>query len=118
LQVLLERNVVVQIAYDEMFRMSRAELLKDYGYEVISVLGNDEAKRVLSKTQRHHLYIVGHAAPIEVRREMARWLKTNFPDAKILALNPPEHTKLTEADYNLAVSESEEWLAIIAKEAT
>jgi len=41
---------------------------------------------------------------------MVRWLKANFPDTRILTLNPVDHTKLREADFD----GPEEWLSIIA----
>jgi len=113
-----ERSGIVQIAYDPALAITREEQLKDCGFQVISVFGNDEARRVLNETNRHHLFIVGHAAPNEARQEMVRWLKANFPDAKILALNPAEDTDLSEADYNFPVNDSAEWLAVIAQEAT
>ena len=106
-------NGVFQIAYDEKLLVTRAELLKNRGYLVGSALGNDEAKRILDKRQPYHLFIVGHAAPNETREEMVRWLKSNFPDAKILALNPLDHTKLADADYNFIFSGPEDWLSII-----
>jgi PAS domain S-box-containing protein len=118
LQFPAEPRGIVQIAYDRTLRISREELLKDCRYQVFSVLGNDEAKRVINRMHRHCFFIVGHGAPKETREEMVRWLKANFPDAKILALNPPDHADLAEADYNLAVNDSEEWLAVIANEAT
>jgi hypothetical protein len=40
-------NRVFQIAYDEALLIARAELLEERGYEVGSVLGNEEAQRVL-----------------------------------------------------------------------
>jgi signal transduction histidine kinase len=113
-----EPSGIVQIAYDSALALTREEQLKISGFKVISMLGNDEARRVLDKTHRHHLFIVGHAAPIETREEMVRWVKANFPDAKILALNPAEDTDLTEADYNFLVTDSAAWLAVIAQEAT
>jgi PAS domain S-box-containing protein len=118
LQFSPEPSGIVQIVYDETWGVSRAELLKDLGYQIISVSGNDQAKRVLNKMNRYRFFIVGHAAPKETRGKMVQWLKANFPDAKILALNPPEDADLAEADYNLAVNDSEEWLAVIANEAT
>lgn len=105
---------VFQIAYDEMLLITRAELLKNRGYEVSSALGNDGAKRILDKRYRYRLFIVGHAASRETREEMVRWLKANFPDTKVLALNPPHHAKLAEADYNLILNGPEEWLSVVA----
>ena len=87
---------VFQIACDEILLITRAELLKNRGYEVGSALGNDEAKRILDKGRPYHRFIVGHAAPKKTREDIVRWLKANFPDTKILALNPPHYTKLAK----------------------
>lgn len=110
-------NRIFQIAYDEMLLITRGELLKRRGYEVSSVLGNEAAKRALDKRQTYYLFIVGHDAPRETREDMVRWLKTNFPGTKVLALNPPYQTKLTEADYNFHLNGPEEWLAAVASAA-
>ena len=107
-------NGVFQIAYDEKLLITRADLLKNRGYQVGSALGNDEAKRILDKRHPYRLVIVGHSAPKETREEIVRWLKTNFQGTKILALNPPDNTKLAEADYNLILNRPEDWLLIVA----
>jgi hypothetical protein len=93
-----------------MLLISRAELLKNPGYEVSSVLGNDDAQRVLANHERYRLFIVGHAASRETREEMVRWLKGKFPHTRILVLNPPQQANLAEADYNLVMNGPEEWL--------
>ena len=112
-----KRNGVFQIAYDEKLLITKADLLKNRGYEVDSVLGNDEAQRVLDNCESYRLFIVGHAAPRETREEMVRWLKTNFPHTGVLALNPPQQAKLAEADYNLVLNGPEAWLSIVANAA-
>jgi len=108
---------VFQIAYDEMLLVSRAELLKNRGYEVSSALGNDGAKRILDTRERYRIFIVGHAAPKETREDMVRRLKASFPATKILALNPPYHANLAQADYNLILNGDEEWLSVVANTA-
>ena len=110
-------NGIFQIAYDEMLLITRAELLRNRGYEVSSVLGNDDAQRVLDIHENYRLFIVGHAAPRETREEMVRWLKTNFPDTRILALNPPHQENLADADFNLVLNGPEGWLSIVANAA-
>lgn len=106
-----------QIAYDEMLLITRAQLLKNRGYEVTSVLGNDAAKCAIDTRQNHRLFIVGHAAPRETREEMVRWLKANFPNTKILVVNPPSSAILAGADYNVVLNGPEEWLSIVANTA-
>src|SRR5947208_12252155 len=103
------RAPVFQIAYDDALLVVRADLLRARGYKVSSALGNDAAMRTIDKNQSYRVFIVGHAAPTEIREEMVRWLRANFPATKILALNPPSHPKLLEADYNFILNGPEGW---------
>ena len=82
------KPLIFQIAYDELLMASRAALLKAHGFEVISVLGNEAAKAALTDAQNYSLFIVGHLANLEARREMATWLESHYPKVPILALNP------------------------------
>ena len=45
------------------------------------------------------------------------WIRAQFPDAKILALNAPVYGALPEADFNFVLNDPEEWLATVAREA-
>lgn len=118
-QLVMQLNVVpaklrriFAISYDEEMGVRRAELLKSRGYGVISVIGNEAAKVLLSSVQRYDLFIVGHAASEEVRREMVEWLKAQYPGVKILALNPPDQ-QLPTADFNVPHG-PENWLPIVS----
>ncbi len=123
-QVVAQRNVprvkgrtakrIFQIAYDEGIGFRRTQLLKELGYGVISVLGNEAAKVLLGVVQHYDLFIVGHAAPESARREMVAWLKANYPRVKILALNPPRQ-QITDADYNALQNGPETWLPIVTE---
>ncbi len=110
-------NSVFQIAYNEGLLVTRAELLKARGYHVVSVLGNDAAKRILDKSQHYRLFIVGHDAPREERETMFQWLRVNFPKAKILALTSPYESPVTAADYSIPLNGPEQWLAAVASAA-
>src|SRR5207244_7047991 len=97
-QVVAQRNVpqakgrtvkrIFQIAYDEGIGFRRAQLLRELGYGVISALGNEAAKVLLSSIQHYDLFILGHAAPESSRRAIVAWLRANYPRFKIIALNP------------------------------
>ena len=108
---------IFQIAYTDQLRLTRAELLRSLGYAVISVVGNEAAKVLL--TTLHHnnlgiaLFIVGHAAPAQTRKEIVDWLKENYPWAKILALNPPNQ-QVPNADYNVLENGPEAWIPFVA----
>jgi len=105
---------VFQIAYDRTLLKIREELLKNRGYDVVSVLGNEDAQRSLARDQDWRLFILGHNAPPTTREAMVRWLKGNFPQTKVLALNPPSQVNLTHADFNFELDGSEEWLTAVA----
>jgi len=123
-QVVIQMNVaraklrattrIFQIAYDEDIGLRRAELLRSRGYGVISVVGNQEAKLLLSSIQHYGLFIVGHAAPEETRREIVDWLRAQYPKIKILALNPLNQ-QILRADYNVRQNGPENWLPIVAQ---
>jgi CheY-like chemotaxis protein len=92
---------IFQIAYTQPLLVERAELLRKRGYEVSSALGNESAQMELKAcTETCDLFIVGHAAPPEVRAKMVQWLKEHYPTVKILALHPPHYPPLPGADFN------------------
>jgi hypothetical protein len=107
------KRVVFQIAYDEHRLLTRGELLRQNGYQVVSVIGNEAAKTVLSSTQHGDIFIVGHAAPEQTRKEMVDWLKAKYPHVKILALNSADHHQLAGADYNAILNDADEWLSMV-----
>jgi hypothetical protein len=105
---------VFQIAYTEELGIARAEVLTRRGYQVTTVIGNQRAKVVLGSTQPYNIFIIGHGAPQQTRVRMATWLKSRYPDVKILALNPASQ-RLREADYNVVLNGPEKWVPIVAK---
>src|SRR5689334_13223028 len=107
------KPVIFQIAYDRQLMDSRAELLKNHGFTVISVLGNEAAKAALAKPQDYALFIMGHAESPKARKEMADWLKAKYSKVGILALNPPYQQQLEPADYNVVLNGPEEWLFVV-----
>ena len=121
-QVVIQKNVpparlrrIFQIAYNLDLGLRRAEVLRSRGYGVISVVGNEAAKVLLSSIQRYDLFIVGHSAPEEIRKEIVAWLKSQYPNVKILSLNPPDH-QLLAADYNVRQNGPETWLPIVSQQ--
>jgi hypothetical protein len=109
------RTLLFQVCYDEKLGVQRSELLKSRGYDAISVIGNEAAKVVLSSIQHYDLFIVGHAAPKETRRDIVAWLRANYPGVKILALNPPNQ-QILGADYNVRQNGPETWLPIVSQQ--
>ena len=105
---------ILQIVYDESLLITREQLLKSRGYEVVSVLGNEDAKRLLAiPGQFYRLFIVGHAAPQQAREEIACWLKERFPKTQVLALNGPYQDKVRAADLNAILEGPDAWLSAV-----
>ncbi|PYT78413.1 MAG: hypothetical protein DMG40_20150 [Acidobacteria bacterium] len=106
---------ILIVSYDEQLGLRRAALLKSYGYDAVSIIGNEAAKVLLTPTEHYDLFILGHAAPEETRQEMVAWLKEKYPRVKVLALNPPDQT-VPGADYNVQQNGPEAWLPIVSQE--
>jgi hypothetical protein len=70
---------IFQIAYTDRLRLLRGELLRNLGYAVISAIGNEAAKSLLTTLRQDDLgialFIIGHAAPAPTRKAMVDWLK-------------------------------------------
>ncbi len=107
------RRIMFQIGYDENELKVRAELFRRVGHEVISVADNEAAKNALTSIHSVDVFVVGHTAPEQTRKEMVDWLKTNFPKVKIVALIPSANRQLPRADYNVVLNDREEWLSLL-----
>ncbi len=107
---------VLQIAYRKESGKQRAHLLRRLGYGVLSVVGNDAAKKLLRMLRPWagdtSLFMVGHAAPEPTRKEIVEWLKAEYPLVDILVLNPPNQ-KILGADYNVLQDDSELWVRLL-----
>lgn len=109
------KPVVFQIYYHDSMATARAEILRLHGYEVVSAAGNEAARVILSLPQRCDIFIVGHAAPEESRKEIVAWLKAKYPGIRIIALNSPTIRELPGADYNIELNGPQTWLPVIDK---
>ena len=112
------KRIMFQIGYDEKELKVRAQLFRCCGHEVISVADNEGAKSALASIQNVDVFIVGHTAPEQTRKEMIDWLKTNFPKVKIVALIPSADRQLLRADCNVVLNDWDEWLCLLTAAAS
>jgi len=112
------KRIMFQIGYDEKELNARAELFRRCGFEVISVADNESAKRTLSSIGNVDVFVVGHAAPEQTRKEMVEWLKATFPKVKIVALIPSANRELSRADYNIVLNDWDKWPSLLAAAAS
>ena len=108
------KRIMFQIGYDQKELSARAELFRRFGHEVISVSDNEAAKQSLASICNVDVFIVGHTAPDQIRKDMVDWLKANFPKVKIVALIPSTSRRLPRADYNIVLNDWDEWLSLLA----
>src|SRR5260370_13940233 len=107
------KRILFQVGHEEKGLNARAELLRRFGHEVISVTHNEAAKVALRSIRDLDVFIVGHTAPEQTRKDMVAWLKANYPQVKVVALNPSRH-QLVGADYNVVLNEHDEWMSLLA----
>jgi len=107
------KRIMFQIGYDEKELKVRAQLFRCCGHEVISVADNEAAKRALGSIHSVDVFVVGHKAPEQTRKEMVDWLKTNFPKVKIVALIPSADHQLVRADSNVVLNDWDEWVSLL-----
>ena len=69
---------IFQIGYNERELNGRAELFRHCGHKVISAADKGAAKRVLASIQSVDVFVVGHMAPEQTRKEKVDWLKVNL----------------------------------------
>ena len=112
------KRIMFQIGYHERELNARAELFRRVGHEVISVSDNEAAKRTLTVIYKVDVFVVGHTAPEQTRKEMVDWLKVNFPKVKIVALIPSANRQLPCADYNVVLNHWDELLSLLTATAS
>ena len=112
------KRIMFQIGYDEKELNARGEMFRRCGLEVISVADNESAKRALSSIRDVDVFVVGHAAPEQTRKEMVEWLKATFPKVKIVALIPSANRELSRADYNIVLNDWDKWPSLLASAAS
>ena len=108
------KRIMFLIGYDAKELNARTVLFRRVGHEVISVADNEAAKSALASIDHVDVFVVGHTAPEPTRKEMVDWLKTNFPEVKIVALIPSANCQLPRADYNILLNDWDEWLSLLA----
>jgi 5'(3')-deoxyribonucleotidase len=82
------------------------------------VADNEAAKHALASIHNVDVFIIGHNAPEQTRKEMVDWLKANFPKVKIVALIPSANHQLQRADFNVVLNDWDEWSSLLAAAAS
>ena len=103
---------IFQIAYSTALA-TRAHLLLRNGYDVTSVSGNQVAQFVLQGNSAYDLFVLGHGAPQAVRIQMVAWLRSRYPNVRVVALNARGHV-IDGLRFNAPNEPSSAWLLIVS----
>jgi hypothetical protein len=106
---------VFQIAYDLLLADKLAQELPSHGYRCGYAAGNNLACAMLATPMDCDAFLLGYAAPLETRRDMAGWLNSCYPDVPIVALKSPSEPNLAAAHYNLELDGDEALLETLAQ---
>ena len=107
-----QKKRIFLVGYDTAQLKAMAELLSRLGHEVFAATGNEAAMTALRSVEGTDLFVVGHQAPEQTRREMVTWLRVHFPKAKIVSLNPGQHA-IWNADFNILWGKHD-WILLVA----
>jgi CheY-like chemotaxis protein len=84
-------ETILHIGYDAMLIELRESVLERHGYTVVSVNGNEAAKRIANDAA--DLVIVGNSGRPDERLEMVSWLATNWPQLPVIAMTVDERER-------------------------
>ena len=106
---------ILQVAYYPNLQETRALMLKSAGYEVTSVLGNDQARGLdQALIAAADLIVVGFSAPYSVRTAIVLWFKAHYPNIPIVALESSRWETFPKADVSTFSEDPTVWLAEVA----
>jgi DNA-binding NtrC family response regulator len=93
----------------------RAQLLGAAGYEVTSVLGNDEAMALSpSRIAAIDLVVVGFSTSHSIRAAIIQWFKMHYPMIPVVVMTFYEWEEFPEADAACLSEDPRNLLATVA----
>ena len=106
---------ILQVAYYQGLLEIRARMLQSAGYQVTSVLGNDEAFGLKAMDiTAVDLIMIGFSAPQTIRARAVLWFKQHYPTVPVVVLQFHGFERFPEADGTTLSEDPEIWLGQIA----
>ncbi len=106
---------ILQVAYCPTLQETRTLMLKSAGYQVTSVLGNDNAMGLDGAViAAADLIVVGFSASHSVRAAMVLWFKAHYAKIPVVVLQFSSWEKFPEADVSTFSEDPTIWLAEVA----
>ena len=84
-------ETILHVAYDSLLLEVRESALERHGYHVVSVMGNEAAKRIVSPAA--DMVIIGNGGSLDERTEMVNWLAENWPQIAVVVMIADERER-------------------------
>jgi DNA-binding NtrC family response regulator len=84
-------ETILHVAYDSLLKELRESALERHGYRVVSVVGNEAAKRIASGAA--DLVVIGNGGSLEERLEMVKWLAEYWPQVAVIVMSADERER-------------------------
>ena len=84
-------ETILHVAYDSLLMELRESALERHGYRVVSVIGNEAAKRIASAAA--DVVVIGNGGSLEQRLEMVKWLAENWPQVAVIVMSADERER-------------------------
>lgn len=104
---------VLQIAYNLALGRAREMALADFGFSVTSVIGNSEARRLLSGGAAFDVFFVGWSGTYDERCEIVSWLKERWPATPVVAIHDRLRAPIPGANVSATHDSPGQWLAAV-----
>ena len=106
---------ILHVAYYSSLLEVRTKMLESSGYQVTSVMGNDDAIALdRAGIAVIDLCVVGFSALHSVRSAMVAWFKAHYPKIPVIVLQFHNWEKFPEADMVTLSEDPNVWLAAVA----
>ncbi len=110
------RQHIFHISYYDSLLRTRKALLERDGYDVSSVLGNEQAKNIAPELlPQMDAVLLGFSGDYSQRAAILHWLKEHYPAVPVVALQANRAERFPEADYATPADDPEVWLATVAR---
>lgn len=103
----LRKKRILHVEFDRTLLAIRHTLLETAGFEVVSCFNATGIREVSTATAPFDVFLVGHSAPADEREDLVIWMKTNFPETRIVVLRKRE-TDSTPSGHLAATVEPED----------
>lgn len=81
-------ETILHVAYDSVLLQVRESALERGGYHVVSVEGNDAARKIVNDAA--DVVLVGNGGDFDDRLQLVRWLAENWPQIPVVVMSASE----------------------------